>query len=243
VARRRYRSDAISAAGHGGETPAEAAPPEQHPLGSEPTPAQNEAKPEPSQHFSSGLGEQLRQQQQHAAQAQLHGYIDSIPSLSAAQRQWLHLNPHGVYRFDLLHGAHTIATEQRGIKPDTREYFDFLSNMLNTYGHLPPQQPAHAAPAPPPPQPEPVAQHVAHVDLEHVEHDHEPDEAHAMASFISAPVSRGDHGHAIEPEPTMGSIRLTAEQRDIAARSGISDVEYAKQLLKMQKMKTSGLIK
>ena len=92
--------------------------------------------------------------------------------------------------------------------------------------------------------PEPEPQHTTHIDLEKVESpDHEPDEAHAMASFISAPPSRGDHGHAIEPEPTTGSIRLSAEQRDMAARSGISETEYAKQLLKMQKMQKSGLIK
>jgi len=67
--------------------------------------------------------------------------------------------------------------------------------------------------------PEPVPQHVAHVDIE------------------------SEHSDSGEPEPTMGSIKLSAEQRDIAHRSGISEIEYAKQLLRMQKMQKSGLMK
>jgi hypothetical protein len=58
-----------------------------------------------------------------------------------------------------------------------------------------------------------------------------------MAEHVSAPVSRsGGERYAMgDYEPTEGSIRLTAEERDIAARSGISETEYGRQKLKMQK--------
>jgi hypothetical protein len=105
----------------------------------------------------------------------------------------------------------------------------------------------HTAPVPEPPpthEPEPEPQHTAHINLEKVESpDHEPEEP--STSHYAAPVSRsGGERYAMgDYEPTAGSIRLSAEQRDMAARSGISETEYAKQLLKMQKMQKSGLIK
>jgi hypothetical protein len=190
------------------------------------------------------LRDQLQQQRQSAEQAQLHGYIDSIPNLSPAQRHWLHSNPHGVYRFDLLHGAHVIAG-QRGIPVDSPEYFHFLDTMLRTYGHLPPQQPAQPAPAPsPPPMPPPVA----HVDIE--SHDTEPEST--PMDFVSAPVSRGEASHAMsgEPQPLSPSqVRLTPEQREVARLSmphlshDEAEKTYAAGLLKQEKMKRSGLIK
>jgi hypothetical protein len=61
---------------------------------------------------------------------------------------------------------------------------------------------------------------------------------------VSAPVSRGEAGHSIDPELSPSQIRLTPAQREIAnLPGGPGEVEYAKQLLKMQKAKKSGLIK
>jgi hypothetical protein len=241
LARRRYGKPHSAAAD---TRPAEPASAEPSPA-SAPAPDQAEAEPEPAQQQFSLKAqiEQQRayaeQQQQQAQLAQLHAYINAIPNLSPAQRQWLAANPHGLYRFDLLHAAHQMAL-QHGIAPDSGDYFRVLESALHHYGHLPPQQPAQAAPAPAAPAPQPMT----HVDLEKVESaDHEPEEMHMRAEHVSAPVSRSDHGYAIEPEPTEGSIRLTAEQRDIAHRSGISDTEYAKQLLRMQRMRKSGLLK
>jgi hypothetical protein len=169
---------------------------------------------------------------------QLHNYIASIPNLSVAQRQWLHMNPHGLYRFDLLHAAHTEAL-QRGVPPDSREYFKYLADKLNTYGHLPPQQPTPAAPSPPP-MPPPVA----HVDLEKVEGPEGVEEEHIAVHHVSAPVSRGsERSYSVDPEPSASSIRLTKAEREHAEAAGVSEVEYAKQLLKMNALKKAKVIR
>jgi hypothetical protein len=201
-----------------------------------------ESTPEPA-HFSTGLGEQIRQQQQSAEQAQLHGYIDQVPNLSAAQRQWLHMNPHGVYRFDLLHGAHTIA-QQRNIAVDSPEYFHFLSAMLNTYGHLPPQQPAQMQPAPASPMP-PMPAHT-HIDVEKVESPESEPEQESVAVHHMAPVSH-DSGHYAasgEYEPGDGSrVTLSKAEREHAEAAHVSVEEYAKQKLKMLKLKKAKVIR
>jgi hypothetical protein len=245
VARRRYgKSPAISTAGQAAQ-PRDPAGDESLAQPIEPRQEYGKAEPasasEPAQHFSTGLGEQLRQHRQSAEEAQLHGYIDSIPTLSPAQRQWLHLNPSGIARFDLLNDAHIIATEHRKIPVDSPEYFHFLSAMLNAYGHLPPQQMAQPAPAPPmPPMPAPT-----HVDIE--QSDSEPEEP--MPTHFSAPVSRGSERGSIEPEPSLSSIRLTPQEREIARLSmphlSVDEAEktYAAGVLERDRKKRSGLIK
>jgi hypothetical protein len=72
-----------------------------------------------------------------------------------------------------------------------------------------------------------------------------------MASHFSAPVSHsGGERYAMgDYEPTIGTIRLSAEQRDMAHRSmphlsaDEAERNYAANLIKMQKMQKSGLIK
>jgi hypothetical protein len=136
---------------------------------------------------------------------------------------------------------------QHNIVPDSADYFRVLESALHHYGHLPPQQPMQPAPPPaapmPPPMLEPV--HTAHVDLEHVEHDHEPDEAH----MYSAPVSRGEAGPSVEPQMTPSSVRLSPEQRDMAAHRSMPHLShdqaertYATAVLKLGKMTKSKLI-
>lgn len=56
--------------------------------------------------------------------------------------------------------------------------------------------------------------------------------------MYSAPVSRGEVGGYREPSPSQ--VRLTVEQKQIAAASGISDVQYAKNLLRLEREKRSG---
>jgi hypothetical protein len=59
------------------------------------------------------------------------------------------------------------------------------------------------------------------------------------AALYSAPVSRtASPGSYREPSPR--SVKLTGEESAIAAASGISDVEYARQKLRMLKAKASG---
>ena len=269
MARRKYRpSPAISGAGRGVK-PDEAAPSEQHPLGSEPTsPSAATAQPrteygkpelEPAQHAST-LGAQVnavrahaeQQQQQQQPQQAFHDplalYLASIPGLSPHKFYFLHHyfsqhpdrlnNDH----WQLLRAAHHIATAERKIPEDGPEYFQTINALLQQHAATPPP---HAAPAPPP-MPEP--QHMAHVDVSTEHSDSgEPESAHM--SIFSAPVSRGDHGHSIEPEMSPSTVRLSAEQRDVARRSmphlsaDEAEKNYAANLIKMQKMQKSGLIK
>jgi hypothetical protein len=265
VAKRKYRpSAAISSTGRGIKAD-DAAPPGQLPLSdaeaaSPSAPASDAQVPrgeygkpeaEPAQHFSTGLKEQLAQQQRYADRPQpqqqqidpLAAYLLSIHGLTVPKFHFLYhyfaqhpdrLNP---AHWDVLKAAHGI-TLNRGVGEDSPEYFHGLHALLQQHAATPP--PPQAAPAPAPPMPE---QHRTHIDLEKVESSEGEPEGTHMSAMFSAPVSRGEHATAVEPEPTMGTIKLSAEQRDMAHRSGISEVEYAKQLLRMQKMQKSGLIK
>jgi hypothetical protein len=58
------------------------------------------------------------------------------------------------------------------------------------------------------------------------------------ASYVSAPVSRGPIGGPREPSPRQ--VKLTPEEQQIAAASGISDVQYAANKLKMLRERASG---
>jgi hypothetical protein len=249
VAPRKYRpSAAINSAGHG-QRPPDATPPEQHPLGSEPpaSPPQQaapdtKAEAEPA-HFSSGLGEQLRQQRAYAERQAnpIFAYLSQIPGLSAPKLQYL-----AAYftaypeRFNQEHwnavaNAHTIATREHA--EDSNEYFRRVNELLHRQHAVPP--PPQAAPAPPPmhePEPEPPP-------ITHVEHDREPESEH-MSSFVSAPVSRDGqgHAHAIEPEQSPHRVQLTAEERELCRDNKIDELEYAKGKLKLAKMKRSKLI-
>jgi hypothetical protein len=146
--------------------------------------------------------------------------------------------------WNVLKGAHGIALE-RGVKEDSPEYFGFLHSLLNQQAAASP--PPHAAPAPPPPPTPPVHEPMppppmTHIDLEKVESpEGEPETTH-MSAIYGAPVSRGDHGHAIEPEPTMGTIKLSPQEREIARMSGGEEL-YARNKLKMMKLKKASVIK
>jgi len=264
MARRRYRSDALSTAVQS-ERPRDPAADESLAQPIEPRSEYGKAPPEPSAeakpgYNASGLKAQIdamrqpaqqqwqQPQQQHTQLAQLHGYIDSIPNLSAAQRQWLHYNPHGVYRFDLLHAGHTEALE-RGVPADSGEYFRYLADKLNRYFHTPPQpaQPASAPPMPPmpaPPPPMPPTTH--HIDLEKVETPAgEPEEETVSVHHVSAPVSHdsGNYTASGEYEPGANSVRLSKAEVEHAQAAGVSVEEYGRQKLRMMKLKKAKVIR
>jgi len=256
MARRRYgKSPAISTAGQSERPRDPQIAPEEYPLGSEPKPSsapapdtQGEAKPE-AKPAPSSLAAQIAamRQQQDAAQQQrqqqvdpLAMYLASIPGLTIPKFHFLYhyfaQRPH-LFNSDhwgLLRAAHDI-TLGRGVKEDSGEYFQAMDALLRRHATMPPP---HAAPAPPPAplMPEPVPS--MHVDLE--SHDHEPEMP--MAQNVSAPVSRGDHGHGIEPDQSPSQVRLSPEERDMAQRLKISETDYAAGKLKLQKMKRSKLI-
>lgn len=85
---------------------------------------------------------------------------------------------------------------------------------------------------------------MAHIDIETTEG---PDEERMIAAHhVAAPVSRGEHSYSMsgDYEPSGASrITLTKAQREHAAAAGVDEVEYGKQLLRMNQMKKSGLIK
>ena len=56
---------------------------------------------------------------------------------------------------------------------------------------------------------------------------------------MSAPVSR-DSPSLATGRPTGGPVRLTPAQQEAARFSGISEQEYARQLVKMERMKAAG---
>jgi hypothetical protein len=199
--------------------------------------SQGEATPEPTSPVS-GLAQQIADQRRYAEYQALQQYVASnFPGALPHEAQWLMVNPHHLGNPALIHAAAQIAA-QRGIPRNDPQFLQFVGQLLDQHYAAQTQ----AAPAPPPISPPPAPPPVAHVDIEQSDHGAEPEEP-IPSHHVSAPVSHGDSGHSVEPEPTQSSIRLTAEQRDIAQRSGISDVEYAKQLLRMQKMQKSGLIK
>jgi len=88
--------------------------------------------------------------------------------------------------------------------------------------------------------PEPPA--MTHIDIE--QHA-EPESEEIPAHHYFAPVG-GDHAalaRTLGDEPSLGSVTLTRAEREHAEASGVSDVEYAEQKLKMMKAKKAGLIK
>jgi hypothetical protein len=255
LAPRRYKSPATSQAGRG-QRPPDATQPEQLPLGSE-APASSSSLPasdaqaprneygkaeaEPTQHAASGLKDQLADMQRHAQQQQqqvhpdpLAMYLAQIPGLSPHKFYFLHayfsqhpdrLTPQ---HWDVLKGAHHIATVERKIGEDSPEYFAFVHQMMHE----------HAAPMP---AAIPDMPPMAHADLEQTEHDHEQ-EAQMAPHNISAPPSRSGEHYVGDYEPRPESVRLSPEEREIAQRTGISEVKYAEGKLKLQKMKKAKII-
>jgi hypothetical protein len=101
----------------------------------------------------------------------------------------------------------------------TRQIFNEQMARLQAQATPAPAQPSpdFFRPPPPPPAPEPSRE----------------------ASYVSAPVSRGDVG-GYQRDPSPSSVRLTPEQKQIAAASGISEVDYAKNLILMRKQIANG---
>jgi hypothetical protein len=71
-----------------------------------------------------------------------------------------------------------------------------------------------------------------------VEEDDDPPQQQQRTSIVSAPVSREVPGGSAPRK--NGQIKLTAEQREFARISGVTEAEYAKQLEKINTMKANG---
>jgi hypothetical protein len=217
------------------------APPSPQPPASD---TQGEAKPEPS-----SLAAQInvmRAQAERQQQPQLDplaAYLASIPGLTIPKFHFLYhyfaQRPHllNADHWGLLKAAHDI-TLGRGVQEDTGEYFSAMGALLHQHAAMPSPAPA---PAPAPPMPEPMQPPMTHIDVERTEsHDSEPELP--MPQNVSAPPSRGSEHYAMSDEPSLDRVRLTPEERDIAARTGISELKYAEGKMKLAKMKQSKLI-
>jgi hypothetical protein len=190
-----------------------------------------------------GLRDQLAEQRRYAEQYALHQYIASnFPGALPHDTQWLMANPHHLQNPMLVHQAAKIAAD-RGIPRNDPQFLQFVGQLLDQHAAAQ-MRPAPAPPMPPPMSPMP-APPIRHVDVSKTENADtgEPEAESVAMHHVSAPVSRGSERGSVEPEPTASSITLTPAQRDHAHAAGVSDVEYAKQLLKMQKAKRAGLIK
>jgi hypothetical protein len=115
---------------------------------------------------------------------------------------------------------------QAGHQRDTPAYRDAVrANFTKAMNHI--QAQAQTAPEmfrpPPPPEREPRPE--------------------ARAALVSAPISRqtaSSNGERYEPTPSR--ITLSADERAIADASGISHTEYARNKLKLQRLKREGQI-
>jgi hypothetical protein len=242
--RRRYKSPAISNAGRQ-ENPPDAATEIDAPM-----PPRDEYGPQQTtshqtealhpQSFSTGLKDQLDAQRRYAQPLDgLDAFINQHYSGALPnERQWLRDHPQHMQNVPLVHAAGMVAM-QRGIPRHSPEFLRAIEQLLaQHYAATQPQAPPmQHAPPPPPPM-------THHIELE-AEHeadrdDSEPEGEHTAARY-SAPVSRGE-AHSIEPELSPSQVRLSKAEREHAQAAGVSDEEYAKNKLKMEKMKKAKLI-
>jgi hypothetical protein len=251
MARRRYRSDAISTAGQaahgrdpsGDESLSEPLEPRQEYGKTEPAAqAQATAAPEAAAPVT-GLKDQLADQRLHAQYHALHQYVAAnFPGALPHEAQWLMANPHHLGNPALIHAAAQIAA-QRGIPRNDPQFLQFVGQLLDQHAAAQ-MQPAPAAPMPPPLPPMP-APPVTHVDVEKVESpEGEPEQESVAVHHMSAPVSRGSETYSADYEPGQGSrVTLSKAEREHAEAAGVSVEEYAKQKLKMLKLKKAKVIK
>jgi hypothetical protein len=240
MARRRYRSDAISTAGQAaqprdpsGDTSL------QQPLEPKAEYGKGEpAQPQPAQPVS-GLGQQLHDMRQQAQNDALEQYISAyFGGATANERAWLRANVHHLQNPMLVHHAAGIAL-QRGVPRESPEFLHFVGQLLDQHAAAQ-MQPAPAPPMPAPPLP-PMPAHT-HVDLEKVESgEGEPEEEHMAVHHVSAPVSRGEASHtmSIEPQLTPSQVRLTPEERELCAINKIDETKYAEGKLRLAKQKAA----
>jgi hypothetical protein len=240
MARRRYgKPPALSNAGHS-ERGANPVPDESFAQPIEPKAEYGkpppEATSEPAQHYSTGLRDQLADQRRYAEQHALHQYIASnFPGALPHEAQWLMANPHYLGNPALIHAAAQIAA-QRGIPRQDPQFLQLVGQLLDQH-HAAMMQ----APAAPPPMPPPMPP-VTHVDISKTEsHEPEPEDEPMPSHHVSAPVSRGDAGHSVEPQLSPSQVRLTPEERELCAINKINELEYAKGKLKLAQQKAAKL--
>jgi hypothetical protein len=249
VARRKYgtHSPAVSNAGHSergaNPTPDESFQRPIEPL-SEQSPQQTTPQPQatPPAQPVSGLSQQLHDLRQQQQSDQLDAYLSHyFQGALPTERQWLrdrvHDRPHYFANPMLVHEAGRLAL-QDGVPRESPQFVATIGKKLDDYFAA---MQAQAAPAPsPPPMPPPMPAHT-HIDVEQSEHDHEPEGASVA---VSAPVSRGAEHYSADYEPSEGSrVHLSTAEREHARASGVSDEVYAREKMRMMKLKKARVLK
>lgn len=161
---------------------------------------------------------QPRPQSNGHAQHSVDAVIDQMQGLSGDERTWLKQHPDAMTNPRLnakLQSAYWDAQDAGHVR-GTPAYFQFLEEKLGY----------RQAQSPPPPAP--------------AQHDDEPEPPpQRRAPTVSAPVSR-DVPSAATGRPASNKVTLTPAEREAAAVSGISEIEYARQKQRLQDEKKRG---
>ena len=174
---------------------------------------------------------------------QLEQKLDALPHLSVAQKAFLRERPHAPARPDILAWAHNYA-QHNGVPLDSPGYFYLMDQALQQYGNIAFTTPSTASPATeiqapsPQPNPEPTPAPMPQATQPPAP---ERDDDYAP-HFTSAPPSRSEYAGSM-PAEISGRVTLSQEERSIAAATGISEIEYAKNKLKLLQMKKAGIIR
>jgi hypothetical protein len=150
------------------------------------------------------------------------------PAMPAHIEKWLaehpeYMNPNDHVAQAEIYTA-TLKCNRDGKNWDQPDFIPTLERHLGLRREQPRPQPSNgnAAPAPPP-----APRHEA------------PPRQQRSNIPVSAPPTRESPSMSTG-RPVGGPVQLTAEQRDAARFSGISEQEYARQLVKMNRLKASG---
>lgn len=192
--------------------------PADHPVAVEPPSAPSPAPVEPSPFLRQQL-ENLTHAERQAAEAHRQQAI----AAEAEQRRalWLNQNRQAQDNFASLGDLHQQAIDS-GLTDTSPDYFRFLDQELAAL-QARQHRPEHLV--------EEMQTRVQHRQPEPVQ-----PVPTASARYVSAPPSRDIPSGYNSPS----RIRLTQEQIEVAKRAGISETEYAKQLLKLREMQASG---
>jgi hypothetical protein len=216
---------------------------------SAPTPQAAPSANEAAMSFKMQL-EQMRQGQQQRTSADaahiaamastpIEQQLDRLPNLSVLQKAYLRERPFALNRLDVLTQAHHWSLDNQ-IPVDSPQYFQVMDQALQTHANIPFTTPPTATPVActdtaPRESENPMPQ-------QHTAQSPQPEADEYNPAIHSAPVSRGDYG-PLGQTASSNRVTLSAEERDICARSGLKEVDYARNKLKLTQMKKAGLVR
>lgn len=171
--------------------------------------------------------DQRREEAKHAPQPRqsdaaptVEARIDALPGLTASEKDWLKQHPDAFTDQEknaYLGAAFWEATKSKGLSRGTPEYFQYLEERLG-----------YRKAAPPPPN-----------DEDEIDDTPNPPQPARRNPTVSAPVSR-DVPSGGSGQRQNNRITLTAEEREAARFSGVSEVDYARQKQRLAELKRQG---